>query len=711
MTPNRLALPVLCALIALPAAALWPRCEVVAGKPGGPAILIDGQVNAPLFFCGNNQFGRDDILLQQQRMAAAAGVDLFVFGLSLAQDDETIDATVATFAEATPQGRFYIRIWCGPPRDWAEARPDDLVRRHDGTTNGYASPYSAAYRAWAAGRLRDVVRRIANGPYGGRFIGVGLSYLQTAEWFFPDTDAYWDYSPAAEQAWRDWLRTTYGREKRLQTAWDRPDATFATASIPSPAEREAAHWGPFRHPVRQRPAMDYTRFLGEAMADTIVALAEAVKAETRGRSLVGAFYGYTFELNHNGPRALAHSGHLALGRLLESPAIDIIQAPYSYYQRAPGQPGTYHLPIDSVALHGKLLLLEEDTYTHLASPPAEGLIAPGYEDRPANLEETLAVARRNFGAAFGHGAGMWFFDLLADGRWNDRTFWNGAALLRRIAAEGRSETFAPEVAFIVSEESVAAMRDTTHPELLAALGEWRDAVAMLGAPVGYYLQSDLPKLPDTIKLAILANPYIVSNGEAKALAALARRGVTVVYTRAPGIVGPNDLDVAGIQALAGIAVEARFDRGPSEIRLAGSDEALPLGAVDWQPRFVPALPEGADLLAAYADTGEPAALRIPSGEGRIVYTAVPRLPAELLRLLAEDAGVALYAPAGAAVHRIGPYLIVHSPAAERAILAWPTPFARVDRIAPGQAATVSLPGAKWEDIIPPKATHIYKITP
>ena len=79
------------------------------------------------------------------------------------------------------------------------------------------------------------------------------------------------------------------------------------------------------------------RYQSELTADTIAMFARAAKEATEGRSLVGAFYGYTMELSNNGPRALANSGHLALAKLLECPDLDMIHAPISYFERGIGQ--------------------------------------------------------------------------------------------------------------------------------------------------------------------------------------------------------------------------------------------------------------------------------------------------------------------------------------------------------------------------------------
>lgn len=668
-------------------APMTPQCGVRSGVEGGPAIVVNGQPRAPLFFSVNNQFHRDEILIQELEAAAAAGIPFFSFSLRLGwhATDEEAAATVDRFCAAHPNGYFLVHVWLGASPAWLDDHPADCVTKSDGTRIGYASPASAPWRNAAAALLRGRLEQIAGGPHGDRFLGVSLNYLNTAEWFFPDTNDYMDYSPANVQGFREWLRREYRRRGALRKAWNNPRADWDTAQIPTPEAREAAAWGPFRDPRSHQPAIDFTRYQSELIADTISYFARVVKEVTRGRSLAGVYYGYTMELNNNGPRALTHSGHLALGKLLQSKDIDLLFAPYSYFERNLGQPGHFHQPVDSIALHGKLAVIEEDTYTHLAQAPSEDLIAPGWPDRTANLEETLALTRRNYGNFLTHRCGMWFFDLLSDGRWNDPAFWESTLLLRRIAAELRSEPpFRPEVAFVVDEESVCFLRDTTYPILVHSLSWWRSELDRIGAPVGYYLQSDLGRLPDSVKVVILANPYRMDRKAQNAVRRLYRRGATVVWTYADGVVGSKAPDPGRIAALTGFPVAARFDDVPMRIVNELSGEVCVIDEQSWQPRFVLPGPE-TDPLARYETTGEICAAARPMGRGVAVYTAAPRLPVGLLRTICARSGVHLYRDTPGMTGVVGPYLFLHTaadPLEGDHRLTWPQRVGYVARIVP-----------------------------
>lgn len=698
-----------------------PRCSVRAARSGGPAIVVDGTPLTPMMFVGNNQFGRDDILVREIGLAASAGLKFFAFYLPL---DPSIDtaATVDKFCAAHPEGYFIVRIGLAATSEWVQAHPDECIAVFDTAEASpgaspkitrLASPASEVWRSETADKLSQRVREIAEGPHAHRFVGVVLEYLQTGEWFYPNTEAFGDYSPANLAAFRAWLRRLYRNDKGLRQAWGREDVSIDTAPFPLPLDRDTGALGPFRSPSSQRAAIDMERFQSQLLVETIIHFARVVKTATKDRSLVGVYYGYTMELNNNGPRALVHSGHLGLSKLLQCDAVDIVFAPYSYFERALGQPGHLHSPVDSIALHGKLFVMEEDSYTHLAQAPSPNLIAPGWNDRTQSLEETLAIVQRNLGIALTHGAGLSFFDLLSDGRWSDPDFWRAIKPLYRMAAERRGQpSFAPEVVFAVSEEAPLFLRSNTYPLLLHSLSWWRAELDRLGTPVGYYLQNDLPLLPDSVKVLVLPNPYVIRRDEQRAIDKFLDRGGTVVWTYAPGVADENGLDLGRIAAITGINALPKSDDVPMIVASALTDETITIDNTSWNPRFVVS-GNGVDVVARYAETQEVCAAACPAGRkkrGVSVYTATPRLPVGCLREICRRAGVHFYGPPGVMVGVLGEYLIAHIGPAGAYTFSWPGTWYGVQRLAPDGPVPVIVKGQPaWTDTLPEKTTAVYRI--
>jgi hypothetical protein len=661
----------------------------------------------------NNQFGRDDNLLQEIRQAGDANINLISFDLSLDWHTTADEAAkvLDAFCGANPKAFFYLRIWVGPNQAWAEAHPQDCITKADGAHLGMASPSSEAWRLDAAEQLRKRIKEIASGPYAERFIGVNLSYLNTAEWFYPDANDFMDYSPVNLAAFRAWLKKKYKNDVALEEAWNDEHVTRETAAFPTPQERDREDWGVFRNPSKSRRSMDMQEFQSALVADTISYFAGVVKAATQRRSLVGAFYGYSMELNGNGPRALAQSGHLGLGRLLACKDIDLIHAPYSYFQRRLGEPGHLHLPIDSVALHNKVGVMEEDTFTHLSKEPDAKLTAPGWAERTLNIEETLSATRRNFSTMLTHRCGLWYCDLLSDGSWSDPKFWSSTPLLRRMAAELRSAgPFRPEIAFAVSEESVHVLHASTTPLLAESLYLWRSELDRIGTPVGYYLQSDLPLLPDSVKFLILPNAYILKDAERAAIRKVLKRGGTVLWTYAPDIAGPNRLDPTRIGDLTGIEVEATLDTVSPSFSSEVSEEAMSFGDERWSPRFH-VTSSDVHVLARYQENHEVSAAATPLDGGVSVYTATPRVPVGMLRWICQRSGIRLYRNTPGMTGVVGNYLIVHTEAAGPVELRWPVPCETVERLTPYASLPVAHGSDTWTDTLPEKTTAIYLCTP
>ena len=688
-----------------------PACRVLSGPKGGPGIIINSKTVSPLFFCANNQFKRDDILVNELKLAADAGIPLFSFNVPLAWDGaDDLDQVLDTFCPAHPTGYFYVRVWLGASKAWLDAHPSAAMARPDGATMRWVSPASAEWRNDAARLLKECIDRIAAGPYADRFVGVHLAAQQCGEWFYPETNEFLDYSQANADAFRAWLKKQYINDKGLRRAWGDESASLQSAAIPMPDAREATAWGPFRDPVKQRPAMDYQQYSNELIAGDIAFFAKAAKAAMKGRGLVGAFYGYTLEVGGIAPRSLAQSGHLALGALLQCPDIDMIHAPYSYFERELGSPAHMHLPLDSVPLHGKLVVIEEDSRTHAAQHVPEDALAAGNVSIATTLDETLAACRRNAANMLTHRAGLWYFDVLSDGRWNDKEFWASAPLTRRLFAEARTpDLFQPQVAFVVDEDSVHTMHANTYPYLLESLSMWRHELDRIGTPVGYYLQSDLPRLPDSIHVLILANAFIINDDERRAIDKFLAKGGTVVWTFAPDVWGGAGADLARISAITGMDIALHDGGGPLRIASDVTAEKWELGE-DWKLRFKVTSTENVQAIAHYEGSSAVAVAATPLKGGISVYTAVPRLPVGILRWIGTNTFVHFYRDTPGMTGLFGPYLVAHTSDARLHTFKLPEKVRSVERVVPFDSIPVASDANMWQDDLPANTTAIYRIT-
>ena len=156
------------------------------------------------------------------------------------------------------------------------------------------------------------------------------------------------------------------------------------------------------------PTTQLNLFYSHTIVRAIQALAKAAKETSGGKLLTVFFYGYLLALADD---RMAGSGHLALGALLDSPAVDAVASPYRYpdiVRNSSLGPLMPHGPWDSAALHGKAWVLEDDSRTSL-DPKASHL------KYCTTVEESANLLRRNVLTTIMHGSAGYFYDLGADG--------------------------------------------------------------------------------------------------------------------------------------------------------------------------------------------------------------------------------------------------------------------------------------------------------
>ena len=178
-----------------------------------------------------------------------------------------------------------------------------------------------------------MVQHYEASPYASHILGYHIGGQNTGEWFPVN---FWekgpDYSPANLQAFRAWLKNKYGGDANLLRAWHRRDVTLSNARNPvaeshrfpihssAPGARIDAF---YRLPAEQ-DWVDYSLYISDLISQRLLDIAHVVRTETHRKRLIAFFYGYIFELEGS-----IH-GHLRMDRLLRSPDIDILAAPFWY---------------------------------------------------------------------------------------------------------------------------------------------------------------------------------------------------------------------------------------------------------------------------------------------------------------------------------------------------------------------------------------------
>lgn len=601
------------------------------------------------------------------KLAADAGVDFVSFPIGFPwpepgqePDFSAVDSACEQVLRVNPKALLLPRVGVYAPAWWSAQHPGEAMQWEDGKKLD-AVPASPRFREDAAERLRLLVEHL-EAKYGDRIAGYHPSGQNTGEWFYHET---WNrplngYAPADLAAWRAWLAARYRTNADFRKAWGDPHIALETAEVPTPKVRHASPHGVFRDPKTEKPLLDWADFQQEAMADAVLTFAKAVRQASGGRKLVVFFYGYVFEFGPvgNGP---ATSGHYALRRVLESPDVDVLCSPISYFDRGLGESAPSMTAAESVALAGKLWLNEDDTRTYLAT----GSTFPGAQAGADTFEDTIKMLTRNVGQEATRNFSTWWMDLGATGWFNDPRLWD---LMRRLESVDRlmldrPSAYRPEIAAVIDEESMKRLAPAGVAVSKPGIYESRRALGLTGAPYGQYLLDDVIAGKVDAKLYVVLNAWSLSE-EQRAGIRKATQDRGVVWCYAPGWYDVDSPSPASMRELTGfhlepsLAAEAHAAPTPAG-RLLGL--SLAIGPkVQVRPTFaaVDATPD--EVLARYPDGSAAIALRQTQAQGFSLFVGSPGISSELIRLAARKAGVHLYTDSDCVVYAKGPLLVLNA---------------------------------------------------
>lgn len=649
-----------------------PKLKIVAGHRYRASFWIRADPARSLttaFYRPGKHFtflgGPKNAFAGEIELAAKAGVNFVSFPTDLPwpKPGETVDwknadASCQRVLDANPNALLVPRIPMDAPAWWREAYPDDVMQWENGRRD-FAVPASPRYRHDAAERLAALVAHLEE-KFGDHVAGYHPAGQNTGEWFY---ESSWlhplnGYAPADLAAWRLWLAKKYANDDALRAAWHEPNVTLAAAAVPSPESRHAAPNGTFRDPVKERAIIDWGEFQQQAMADCVCDLAHAARTASGGKKLVLFFYGYVFELAglHTGAPV---SGHFALRRVLDCPDIDVLCAPISYFDRGLGGGAPSMTAAESVAMAGKMWLNEDDTHTYLATEEP-----PGWKDHVATIEDTNRELVRNVAQESLRNFGTWWMDLCASGWFNDERMWAEMARLKKLDDEMLKSPapFCPEVALVNDERAMLRVAANSTPVTWPGVYEVRRALGRMGAPFGQYLMDDVLAGKIHARLFVFVNAWRL-NADERAKLLRATFGATCIWCYAPGWFDGDQTSADAMRELTGFNLkEVTLAKEPVVPTATG--KALGLTSVANAPRaakplFAAAGANESESLATYAD-GSPAIAMYNWNEGVSIFSGVPELSSELLRLAARREGLHLFTQTDCNVYANGKFIALHA---------------------------------------------------
>ncbi|MFA6101085.1 MAG: LamG-like jellyroll fold domain-containing protein [Victivallaceae bacterium] len=586
-------------------------------------------------------------------------------------DYNVFDEQIYAVLNADPEAN--VMIWLGiyAPDWWKQQHPEELIKFADSTIDDRtgqgrtlydASMASTLFRQEASNALTALARHILSKPYRSRIFGFMFSGATTGEWIWLGSitpmPAFSDYSVPMRKYFQSYLQSKYQSDvKALQTAWNQPDVNFTTAEPPAKQlwlDETSQAKAPF-HVNRQ--ILDYATAHSEVMADIIAAFARVIRGESSNKWITGAYYGYHLYLPRH--TYLAMTGHLAMGKLLRNPDIQLLDSPYTYYKRGPGGDG---MPmtggLESVRLHGKLWISENDVRTHLAVDAQEALNA-----RCLTEDDTLQVLRRDFALSLIRGFGSYWFSIAQPTRpwFAGKLFIDRAKEFQKIADEDLTRQFKSDarVAVIIDEESPKCV----HPayNILKPLLQEQFCANMnsVGVPWDCYLSSDLEKIAGQYDVFVFANLFYLSKPLRKIIdSELKKKGKTIIWCYAPGGAHlENTLEyMSGLTGLDNIKENAS---GKPSIKFDGSKESIA-----WT-EGIPALPtfysedKTAKALGKY-ENGKIAILSKELDGWKSIFIGALYLPPSGWRTIFREAGLSPIMDTDDVVYFRSPWFASHT---------------------------------------------------
>ena len=709
---------------------------------GSPALFLDGKPVFPAINWVSGPAPDKWDFEEQAKRSAGTGIHIYAFDVGKGTewvgpgrgrdgdlDFTTVEARFNRVIKADPKALFHLRVYLetGHGDWWEKAYPAECEILSDGRRNGMSFA-SRVWRAQAKEFLRAYIGHFRKTGLFDRVIAYQVGAGHTGEWVKGESSMYapcGDYSGPMRDYFLEWLRKRYANDvARLRAAWRHaPSVAFDTAAVPTAERQLEARLYTFRDPAAERDVIDYFEALAELCADAVIDFCHTVKEATSGKRLAGAFYGYLLDLAWNGGffkerpdsdySTCQRSGHLGLRKVLASPHVDFLVSPYSYGFRGLGGDSPSMLPAESVRLHGKLLLIEDDTRTHADSQD------PNY-GQVKTYGDSRTILRRNLAHFLTHAEGAWWALWKVDASKEPRF----ESLLREFREAGEismtlDRSSASEVAILLDDESFfyETCRYNLDIPLIFQQRLW--GLPRMGAPFDVFLLDDfLAGRLRPYKLYVFLNPLCLDEGRRRALSTELRRdGRTALWIYAPGYI-KDAPELENMEELTGIRFglgeqpwgplvyitdfEHPITQGLGQDLFWGTNNKLaPLFYVD---------DPGARVLGqvVYSQGNCRPGFAVKEFPGwRSIYSAAPNLPAGVLRQIARWAGVHIWNDAGDVLYADNSLLGVHSLAGGRRVFRLPRRTPVVYDIFAKKA--VAHGAAEFEVVLESKSTHLYSI--
>lgn len=645
-----------------------------ASKRDIAPFMYVGSMKTLKYLCNWGGFEKQGVLLQSVHHSGSDDFPAFWVGKEK-YNFEGVKAILEYLLSKSPQSKIILGVWVNPYQNWGLENPSEVCANikgeyangndHFGEWSKVVQPNSKLLPSIFSQKAIDDIAKmlvtldefLAKEPVGKRVVGYylwGFNDADFGHWVHPATSKITeldDYSPAAKQAWENWLRERYDNSiEKLNISWGKKYATFDEIVLPTPDERRAksAETTPWLLGKQFQYLADFNRFYGETPSRFIAKIMDKFRAE-RGTE--------KYFMVHNGNVMHGWRGYTGFGLLSKADGLNGISATSDYGLRQRSYPGGCDSLPESLRLNNKIFFHEFDYRTHLM--PSQGETWDFGVGRSSDNENFRGMLHREGLNMLARGQGIYCMDMSGQWYFNELIMKNIGDLYKLFADKTlRQGNLEADVAYFIGEDSANFLSDDLDASyfLMRNTRRQRPEWDTANVPYHLYLQRDIAdrNLPD-YKVYVFAMPQFIAASELEAIEKLKVAGKTIIFLHAPGVAVNPDMMEQQIQKITGMNVK----RLPGKTALAGQwlnkteepllkkltgnfgDRPLFFAFCDRESRGLgfEITDSSAIPLAVYRDNPSAIAAAFKkSGKSEIYYFAVPWLEAQFIHNLAQKHG-------------------------------------------------------------------------
>jgi hypothetical protein len=593
--------------------------------------------------------------------------------------------------EVKSNAAVFLRLHINAPFWWNEENPEECTEYADGPSlphedNLGVSRYilgdldrrrlhslaSMKWREDTTEKLIEFCKKLSAVPEGDSLAAIHICDGVSHEWH------YWgfinhepDCGKAMTSYFRKWLKNKYGEVENLKKYWMDANVTFENAAVPGISERNELRDGIFRDPKLERKVIDYYECQHDSIAEDIIHFCKIVKENWPRPIITGVFYGYFFFMFSR----QAIGGHLAMEKVLNSPYVDYLSAPLSYWSdsRDMGGSGQARGVLESCRLHNKLWLDEMDQQTSIVKIGSIRNNSILDCDEVINYFNTTAkdditIIRRNTAQPFSKGMGMWYFDFgpyYSGGWWDFPPYLEEIGKLKKLYDSKLHEEYKSQADVLVVYDTNCYYQfsNNWNPISDSSVDEISHALYKTGTVFDNIFLFDLDKVNlDNYKVIIFANTWMINESQKDYIKkTVASNDRVLLWNYMPGYLDGETSNIDYVSGLTGVKVE-RFDLSEAPKVKINCDE-YPEELIEIKEKVTPLLQivdKEAKTIGIYEGNNKAALVEKQLKSSSVIFSTIPLRNARVLKHIFKKAGVHIYSEEEDVILCGGGVLTVHT---------------------------------------------------